>query len=178
MPEPACHYCGQPAETECPTCGRLYCADHGEDVCLRCLAPESAVPAAMAYRGALLTLVIASLVTVFLVIRPPETASKADTPRLVATSTAAVAATATATPPRTPAGPTTTLRTAVPTAEATTAASPTVGGETSYTVRPGDTLGAIAERFGLKLEALEAANPGVNATTLQLGATLKIPKAQ
>lgn len=177
MPDPVCHYCSLPAELQCPTCGRLYCENHGEDVCLRCLAPESAVPAPMAFRGALVTLIIASLVTIFLVIRPPESKTKADAPRLIATSTPAAAPTATATPPRTPSGPTTTVRTPVPTPGVEPTVSPTAGGESSYVVRAGDTLGAIAEQFGIRLDALVAANPGVDATPLQVGATLKIPKA-
>lgn len=182
MPEPGCHYCSEPAELQCATCGRLYCANHGDDVCLRCLAPESSVPANLAYRGALATLIIATLVTVFLVVRPPESKSKADAPRLVPTSTVAVGPTATATPPRTPprtaSGPTTTVRTAVPSSSPDASPSPTTGGETTYVVRGGDTLGAIAEQFGVRLDALIAANPGVDATPLQVGATLKIPKAQ
>jgi len=132
----------------------------------------------MAYRGALVTLVIATLVTIYLVVSPPESKTKADAPRLVATSTAAVAPTATATPPRTPSGPTTVIQTPVPTKDAAAGPSPTAAGETTYTVRAGDTLGAIAAQFGIKLSDLEAANPGVSATPLQVGATLKIPKAQ
>ena len=131
----------------------------------------------MAFRGALFTLVIASLVTVFLVIRPPESKTKADAPRFVATSTPVVAATATATPPRTPSGPTTTVRTPVATPSAEPSVSATVAADTTYVVRAGDTLGAIAERLGIRLDALLAANPGVSATPLQVGATLKIPKA-
>jgi nucleoid-associated protein YgaU len=131
----------------------------------------------MAYRGALATLVIATLVTIFLVIRPPESRTKADAPRLVPTSTVALGPTATATPPRTPSGPTTTVRTAVPSPSVDAPTSPTAAGETTYVVRGGDTLGAIAEQFGIRLDALIAANPGVDATPLQVGATLKIPKA-
>ncbi len=175
MADPTCHYCGNPAEAQCPTCGRLYCPDHGEDVCLRCLAPESAVPATMAFRGALLTLVIGSIVTAFLVLRPPESETRADTPRIVATSTPSFANTATPTPPRT-AGPTTIVRTPLPSPSPSPEASPTIATPETYTVQAGDTLGAIAQRFGITLAALEAANPGVNANTLGIGAVLIIPK--
>ena len=51
---PSCHYCDNPAEAECPTCGRLYCSEHGEDVCLRCMSPESAAPSQAVYRGSIL----------------------------------------------------------------------------------------------------------------------------
>src|ERR1035437_6649161 len=98
MPEPACHYCDHPARAECPTCGRLYCEDHGDDVCLRCMAPESATPAAWAYRGSLVALAVASLVVLFLVIRPPASSNGGDTVKTVATTAPIIGATATATP--------------------------------------------------------------------------------
>lgn len=44
-----------------------------------------------------------------------------------------------------------------------------------YTVASGDVLGIIAERFDISLSALQAANPGVSATSLQVGQTLTIP---
>ncbi len=50
--------------------------------------------------------------------------------------------------------------------------SPTVF---TYTVVQGDTLISIAKRTGVSLEALQAANPGVSATTLSVGTKLTIP---
>jgi LysM repeat protein len=44
-----------------------------------------------------------------------------------------------------------------------------------YTVVAGDTLGAIAKRYGVTLDALTAANPGVQATALSVGTSLVIP---
>ena len=44
-----------------------------------------------------------------------------------------------------------------------------------YTVVAGDTLGAIAQRYGISLEALMAANPGVQPTALSVGTELTIP---
>jgi murein DD-endopeptidase MepM/ murein hydrolase activator NlpD len=44
-----------------------------------------------------------------------------------------------------------------------------------YTVVTGDTLGAIAQRFGITLAALMAANPNVTPTALSVGTTLVIP---
>jgi LysM repeat protein len=46
----------------------------------------------------------------------------------------------------------------------------------TYTVQKGDTLTAIATRFGVTLEALRAANPQVtDPTKLQIGQVLTIP---
>jgi len=45
----------------------------------------------------------------------------------------------------------------------------------TYVVQEGDTLFAIARQFGVTLEALQAANPTINANALPVGATLVIP---
>src|SRR5512137_629593 len=45
----------------------------------------------------------------------------------------------------------------------------------TYTVVQGDTLNSIAERTGVSLEALLAANPGISAGTLSVGTKLVIP---
>jgi LysM repeat protein len=45
----------------------------------------------------------------------------------------------------------------------------------TYTVVPNDTLIGIAQRFGVRLEDLIAANPSVSPTGLTVGTTLKIP---
>ncbi len=44
-----------------------------------------------------------------------------------------------------------------------------------YIVQPGDTLFSIARQFGLTVEALQAANPTVNANALPIGQALFIP---
>jgi murein DD-endopeptidase MepM/ murein hydrolase activator NlpD len=50
---------------------------------------------------------------------------------------------------------------------------------TSYRVRPGDNLTVIAQRAGLSISALKAANPGLrNANHVEAGQTLKIPARQ
>jgi len=45
----------------------------------------------------------------------------------------------------------------------------------TYTVARNDTLSGIAERFGIRLDDLLAANPGVVPEALSVGQTLKIP---
>lgn len=186
MAEPNCHYCDRRAEAECSTCGRFYCGEHGDDVCLRCMAPESAAPAAAVYRGAVVALALASLVAIFLLVRPPESKGTNDVARPLATATSATGATATPTKP----GQATPTRGAVqatptpqpagtpgasPTAGGTAVASPTGTAPKTYTVKAGDNLGAIAVANGTTVEAILALNPGVTPETLQIGAVLKLP---
>jgi LysM repeat protein len=45
----------------------------------------------------------------------------------------------------------------------------------TYTVAGGDTLSSIAERFGIRLDDLLAANPGIVPEALSVGETLKVP---
>ena len=45
----------------------------------------------------------------------------------------------------------------------------------THTVKPGDTLAAIARKYGISLGALEAANPQVRPTHLQVGMILNLP---
>ena len=183
MAEPTCYYCERVAEEECPTCGRLYCPEHGEDACLRCMAPESVAPSAKMYRGSILALVVATSVAVFLFVRPPESKSHNDTLRTVSTSTPSFGATATATkqqgtktatPQTQPAGTTVTGSATA----STTVATATPGGERKYTVKAGDTLSDIASQFNTTVPAIVALNPGLTPDTIAIGAELRIPPAQ
>ncbi|MCK9518513.1 MAG: LysM peptidoglycan-binding domain-containing protein [Dehalococcoidia bacterium] len=172
MAEPTCHYCNRPAEQECHTCGRLYCRMHGEDVCLRCMAPESAAPSAAIYRGSVLALLAGTAIAIFLLVRPPESESAPDNVRTLPSPTTSISATATPTSPG--AAPVETV-TAEPTPETTPTASPTPEGEQTYTVQSGDTLEEIAEQFGTDVATLQSLNPGVTAENLQAGETLVVP---
>lgn len=175
MAEPTCHYCARPAEQECPTCGRLYCNNHGENVCLRCMAPESAAPSATVFRGSLLALVGGTLVVLFLLVRPPASDGGGDTVRLMPTPTRAVSVTAT---PTVAGGG----ETATPEATATTPAAetptPTVSTARTHTVVDGDTLSAISEEYGVDIASIIELNPGLTADTLEVGSVLQIPPAQ
>lgn len=44
-----------------------------------------------------------------------------------------------------------------------------------YTIRPGDTLYAIAKRFNTTIEAIMRANPGINPYNLLIGQVILIP---
>jgi len=179
MANPTCHYCERPAKAECPTCGRLYCEEHGDDVCLRCMQPETATPAPIMYKGSLLALVVASLVAIFLLVSPPESESRIGSVRTLATPTPGQP-TATPTPQMEPTATAAGTPDPSPTGAATPAASPTLpGGERSHTVVSGDTLSTIAEEYGTTVEAIAALNEGVDeSTALQIGQVLRIPPAQ
>ena len=47
-------------------------------------------------------------------------------------------------------------------------------GRSTYTVREGDTLSAIAERTGIPLEEIERLNPDLDAQTLHAGQKIKL----
>ncbi|KAL8665981.1 MAG: hypothetical protein Q9168_007581 [Polycauliona sp. 1 TL-2023] len=44
-----------------------------------------------------------------------------------------------------------------------------------YTIQSGDTFWAIAHKLGISVDALQAANPGVSPTSLQVGQTINLP---
>ena len=56
----------------------------------------------------------------------------------------------------------------------TTAAAVKTGA--TYTVQSGDTLVGIAKKLGIQLATLQQLNPGVSASSLQVGQKLNIPK--
>ncbi len=47
-----------------------------------------------------------------------------------------------------------------------------------YVIQPGDTLGNIARAFGLTLEAIIAANPGIDPNWLAVGQVIQLPQQQ
>lgn len=44
-----------------------------------------------------------------------------------------------------------------------------------YTVQAGDTMSAIAARYGVSLDELRALNPGISPTSMSIGTVLRIP---
>lgn len=65
----------------------------------------------------------------------------------------------------------------VPTVSAATSvpSTPVTGAATTYTVQAGDWIRRIAEKHGVTVEALLAANPGVNPDRIYPGQVLNIP---
>src|SRR5574341_832335 len=45
----------------------------------------------------------------------------------------------------------------------------------SYTVQSGDSMSLVAEKFGVSLDDLQAANPEVSSNAMSVGQVLKIP---
>jgi len=45
----------------------------------------------------------------------------------------------------------------------------------TYTIKPGDTMSQLAEKFNVPLEALLAANPGIDPNAMPIGKALQIP---
>ena len=46
----------------------------------------------------------------------------------------------------------------------------------TYSIAPGDTLAKIARKFAVKVDAIEAENPGLDPTKIGVGKKIRIPK--
>ncbi|GAB4331606.1 MAG: hypothetical protein Kow0010_17110 [Dehalococcoidia bacterium] len=75
----------------------------------------------------------------------------------------------------TAASPPAATTTATAPATETPAATETPGGPRTYTVQPGDTLGAIAQQFGVTVEAIVVANGIDDPDFIDVGQVLVIP---
>jgi LysM repeat protein len=60
-------------------------------------------------------------------------------------------------------------------ATATARPSAAAAATRAYTIKQGDTPAAIARRYGVKLDALLAANPGLDPKHLKIGQTVQVP---
>lgn len=74
--------------------------------------------------------------------------------------------------------PTAATATATVAATDTPEATRTSGGPRTYTVQPGDTLGAIAQQFGVTVEAIAAANGIEDPDFIDVGQVLVIPDGE
>lgn len=112
---------------------------------------------------------------------PTATSTATPTPAPTATSTAPSTATPTrtatavATPTRTPTKlPPTRTPTKTPTATPRPTEVNTPAGTIRYTIRAGDTLSLIAQRFNTTVASLLALNPGLNPSRLRVGAVILV----
>ena len=170
-----CYVCGKEATHRCPRCAKLYCDEHGDDLCAACQDPASAIPSGAVFRGSLLALLVASILALWLLIQPPglpggEPGEEAVlplptiTPVALTSPTPTPTATPTATPTPTasPTAEATPSPTTSPTPEPTPTPTPTPTPEpppfTEYEVQPGDTLSSIAQAFGTTIDEIVRIN--------------------
>lgn len=155
------------------------------------LDPALAMPSPRVYRGSLIALLLGSVFAIWLLVLPPVGADLDQPPASIEGIISGPAPTATATPQATPTATATTTptptstptSTATPaaTAEATATAAPSQA-TTTYTVRPGDTMFAIAELYlpaGKEMnqfaDEIADANGIDDMTQIQVGQVLDIP---
>lgn len=193
-----CYACGKEATQRCPRCAKPYCQEHGDDLCAACQDPATAIPSSTVFRGSLLALLVASVLALWLLIRPPGLPKEGGreaalppatvTPAALATTpvspspTATPRRTATPAPTGTPAATATGTVSPAPAVSPTPAASPTPSPTpkplpfTEYEVQQGDTLSAIASRFGTTIDELVTINGlGSQDVILSVGQTLLVP---
>lgn len=181
-----CYLCDNEAANRCPRCGNPYCLNHGEDLCADCLNPVNAAPSSAVFRMSLLGLLVASVLALWLLIRPPGLPGQSS--ELVAPQTTPVSSPEPVTPP--PVSPTAVADTPAveptptPTPEPEPTPTPTPTPEPAepepllYTVEEGDTMFGIAEFFGVDYFELLAVNGMTeeDAPLIQPGDTIVIPQ--
>ena len=182
-----CYACEQTAINACKRCAKPYCGDHGNAVyCGDCLKPASALPSFNLYRGALLALLVGTMVAIVLLVRPPGE-TKGESPVIVGkTSPTATASNRTSEATIAAETPQVTSTPSAPTSTATTAATttPTESAFIEYTVESGDNLISIAQANlppGADLTAYAnaiAAQNGLSTSNpiLNVGQKLLLPK--
>ena len=138
------------------------------------------LPGVWLVRGVMIALGLAFVVGLYLLFAPPtlpnerERTSAAPRPTVVNRATqpvrqpAAAPTAAAVAPTATPPSPT----------PAATAAASSPQAQRRHTIRPGDTLLAIAEQYDTTVDAIRAANPGLSETALQVGAEIAIPPSR
>ena len=166
-----CYACERQDTSPCPRCGKTYCPEHGADLCSACLDPVVAAPSSSAFRIALFALLGASVLALWLLVRPPSLPD--DTGGVVLEPDATPDFTPGLTPDTgdtlTPA-PTTT---STPTPEPTPTPTPA---PIEHLVVSGDTWGVVAELYGVDQETLATSNGYSVNDVLPLGITLIIPQ--
>ena len=181
----SCYACGRDAIHRCPRCAKPYCDQHGGELCAACQDPSSAIPSGALFRGALLALLVASVLALWLLIRPPgasddESGAQAGQPSVTRTPTATTAR------PSPSVAPTGTPGIS-PTPGGTPGASPTPGGTPTpapsptpafeeYTVQQGDSLSTIAAQFGTTADEIARINSITDPNTLSVGQKLQVPR--
>ena len=171
-----CYACDQEATASCSLCGNLYCGAHGDDICADCLNPVNAAPSGAVFRISILALLFASVLALWLLVRPPSIPgqlSEVSLPDPTPGPGPSVSSpTATPTPIPTLPPPATPTPTLTPTLTPTQTPEPT---PIAYTVVEGDTFYGIADVFGVDAEELATVNGLTLESLIQVGQILVIP---
>lgn len=144
-----CYACSNEASRQCKRCARMYCEEHGGELCAECLRPTSSLPSFNLYRGSLLALLVGTAVAVWLLVQPPGESGESIvtvvqvTPSPLAAVTPGTLVTRTPATPRATGTADATRAPSSPTSEATPGPSEPF----EYTVELGDSLLSIAEYF-------------------------------
>jgi LysM repeat protein len=179
-----CYACDQEAIERCSRCGNLFCSAHGDashaagaqPFCGECLDPVNATPSGVAFRASLFGLLIASVLALWLLIRPPSLpgeSSGAVRPLPVVSPSAAAATSA----PEDTAEATPEVTAAPPEATPAPTEAPSAG-PIQYTMQAGDTVSGVAEQYGIRYLDLLAFNglTEEEAAVLQPGDVISIPQ--
>lgn len=189
----SCYACGRDAIHRCPRCAKPYCDEHGGELCAACQDPSSAIPSGALFRGALLALLVASVLALWLLIRPPsasdeEPGAQAGQPTgtrtPVALATTALVPSPSVSPTGTPGGTPTGTPGISPTPSGTPEATPTPAPSPTpqppefeeYIVQQGDSLSSIAQQFGTTADELVRINDLADPNTLDIGQKLLVPR--
>jgi len=179
-----CYLCDQEATQRCPRCGNPYCSDHGEDLCADCLNPLNAAPSGTFFRASLFTLLLGSVLALWLLIRPPGLPGESSGVIVPEPSPIASPEPITPEPPLTPTAEPTPTPTPKPTPEPTPkptpepTPTPEPEGPLEYIMQEGDTIFGIAAFFGVSFLDILAVNglTEEEALFLQPGDVLVIPE--
>jgi nucleoid-associated protein YgaU len=188
-----CYYCDTQAVQECARCGALYCDEHGDALCQRCLDPVLALPSYRVYRGSLVALLVGTVFALWLLVKPPS--SDADSPLPASISGALPTAAASpdaspkasvkggAAPVGTAAGPPPAATAAPPAATAPPKAATAAPTIIEHRVEPGDTLSSIAIRYRPEgksltdfIDEIQRANGITDPTTIRGGQIIRVPR--
>jgi hypothetical protein len=72
-----CFRCHERAVQECPRCGARHCLAHGDTLCERCIERSAALLPDRIYRGSLIVLLTGTVLVVWLLVWPQESADTA-----------------------------------------------------------------------------------------------------
>lgn len=145
-----CYACDQEATQRCSRCGNGYCGEHGAELCAECLDPINAAPSNVVFRMSLFALLAASVLSLWLLVRPPSLPGEGSAVKPLPTTSpvASPKASPSPAPSATPA----------PSSEPTPPPAPTPLPPLQYVMQEGDTVSGVAAAHGISFLDLLAYN--------------------